>query len=354
MRLNEQEKNVLRKNIEETIKRRIEQTDLKELESEKIYLDKELLEQLLFNTMTIELDSSYGFYYGKKVQAKTISWRGLYLKYIDLSEVSFDDVIWENNNLSETNAYIDFRKSFSVKWRKPLVLHNCSFRGVDLSNNVIDYNCCIDDCNLSNTGLKLDLNSKCIMTIKNSDLRGLDLSKYVVNEMFFWNSVDNNKSAIDCVLIDTGLKVNIKSDNDGELKVLSALYQNLEHSEEDVRTSLLWQMEEDEEVDQELVKALASSEGQDYVKKYLYKTIRNQLGYYADIIPLRKYLGSMIKEGNLTGCYVNDKKILSDEEKKVIYDKNLSDYIAFKNKVEKRTIKDVDSQLQELKLMKEN
>lgn len=89
-------------------------------EGERIHIQKEILEQLLFGTVIMDTPTG-------QVLVKYIVWSGDFLSKIDLSEISFDDVLWDINvedddnyyseneiyeiNLSNTNAHIDFSKS---------------------------------------------------------------------------------------------------------------------------------------------------------------------------------------------------------------------------------------------------
>ena len=146
----------LRKHAREEIK--------KHVGNERLKLDKELLEQLIFD------------YHQHKdgTMHKTIAWCGDFLRKIDLSDVSFDYVDWDNSDririgLDNTNAKIDFSKAY--KRSLMLEIKNCSFENVDLSQNELD-SALIDYCNFSSTGIRLKPNCK----IFNSNLKDLDLS----------------------------------------------------------------------------------------------------------------------------------------------------------------------------------
>lgn len=140
---------------------------------------------------------------GEPSIAKFVVWSGEFLKKIDLSEVSFEDVVWEVRDgfvsctydengkiiwateyykqfgvdritLSGTNAIIDFHKSYAYKigqhWSPPLndkdghciYINYCDFSGTDLSNNKIDLSnntiyegAIVSNSNFDNTGIKI-------------------------------------------------------------------------------------------------------------------------------------------------------------------------------------------------------
>lgn len=185
MKLNYEGRWELRKKIEELLET--------VPEGNRIRLDKQLLETLLFEE---ELFSIGNFEGGIKEKiGKAPIWSGAFLRKLDLSQVSFDNVKWslagvsvgddiiekynfmtgdvfgtddevQNENIminySYTNAVIDFSKSFdfinkAYRGNKPVIsITNCSLAGVDLSNNNCDeYGFSLWNCNLSNSGIKI-------------------------------------------------------------------------------------------------------------------------------------------------------------------------------------------------------
>ena len=142
MKLNNKDRRKLRSIVEEKL------SDIKD-NSEKIKFDSELLEQLIFDEMTVSLSD-------KSLVFKYPVWTGKILQKLDLSELSFDNVFWgadsivesiingseffkkkldedgiikgENDLLidfSNTNADIDFTKSFDYKNpNKEFLYHN--------------------------------------------------------------------------------------------------------------------------------------------------------------------------------------------------------------------------------------
>ena len=61
---------------------------------------------------------------------------------LDLSNLSFEDVSFNNDSyvdLSNTNAKIEFDKSYEFKKNNEVIVKNTSFKNVDLSNNNFEY-----------------------------------------------------------------------------------------------------------------------------------------------------------------------------------------------------------------------
>lgn len=317
MKLNKEGKRELRLSIEQ---------ELKEVpEGQRVHLDKKLLEELLFDTYIEEFGPNLGEgkLIGKKVTVKYLVWSDLFLSKIDLSEVSFDDVMWDvtynaNNffvtgtenryvknkingiSLINTNAKIDFSKSFSGKYYEygvELGFSNCYFTQTDLSNNLIDCNCSIDNCGFDNTGLKINLKSKNQIRIYFSDLTGLNFSAYTVDESFFNKYFEVGKPiAYECCLANTGLKIittTVPRDTYSKYKKMSNMLESeRKKTEEDIKDyySILYNMD------------------------LMSKSIKNE------------YLG---------GCYLNGKQILSKQQSKELarvkreeYEKMKADLIA--------------------------
>lgn len=298
-------------------------------DGQRVHIDKDLLEQLLFDTYIEEL--GYGVtpdFVGKKVPVKYIVWSGPFLSKIDLSEISFDDVMWsiiyniyayfapgaedhyvkagvQKIDLSNTNANIDFSKSFGCKYAGPLVwlyMGCCDFSNTDLSNNLIE---CIDaeSCNFSNTGLRVNLNTKDLLVFCNSDLSGLDFSEYTVGEDFFRGEKINGKpTAYNCNLSGTGLRV-ITTTNIGEALRKDSMSTDDMSTEE--RTAL-----------------------------------RNSLAAMDS-------LAKTIKAGHLVGCYVNDKPILSQEQRQGMAQEKRDEYEKMKVDTLATIIQSIDQQVED-------
>lgn len=186
-------------------------------EEKKIELPRETLEKLLFDV--VEINS------GEK--GKIPVWSGKFLRKLDLSKISFEDVCWTNAYLLDeiqekykntynkmidyscTNANIDFTKSHEGKINSNnIMVKNCNFADVDLSN--VDYSnasICIRFLNtdVSNTGIKLGRSSLVVST--NSNFSNVDLSKITLTpedfsndfnyDLFFSNSFENTGLTIE-------------------------------------------------------------------------------------------------------------------------------------------------------------
>ncbi|MCR4581207.1 MAG: hypothetical protein K5666_01695 [Bacilli bacterium] len=156
-------------------------------EGQKLHIDKNIMEELLFDTFTCNEEKGNFF--------KLPVWSGEFLKKIDLSEISFEDVAWslyelyrdfpfeefqqkmdenflslvslgmienafketgcENINYSGTNVNIDFHKSFEYKTLNQVRITNCNFAGVDLSKSNMSEIKIISTCDLSDSNIKL-------------------------------------------------------------------------------------------------------------------------------------------------------------------------------------------------------
>lgn len=192
----------------------------------RVYIPKAVLEQLLFEQYdeTIHINEYWKNYpeeYAKakqldgiKAPAKYLVWSGPFLSKIDLREIVFDDVIWsfefdeshpcilewmhDNANsykeyasrkidLSNTNATIDFSKSFWAKIQertgiikigeyKLQEIFDVNFENVDLSKSVIDNEKAeVQGCNFKNTGLKV-VSSNNEISFVASNMQGTNLN----------------------------------------------------------------------------------------------------------------------------------------------------------------------------------
>lgn len=237
MKLNEKGKNEVREKIVKQLKN--------VPEGRRVHLDKELLESLLFQSVTYNKE--------KNEKLKLPVWFGDFLRKIDLSEVSFEDVSWSllvkdtwdypeeaymdimdkesfdkmpdilprlgdgsKIDYSHTNANIDLSKSFEFKKIGKTRLLFCDFNGVDLSKNDMSNLECYW-CNLANTKIKLSpemFDDNRYSSINYTNLKNIDLSKFSVDiidlirdKCFF----DSN-----CDFSNTGLNVSLNLDVDGK------------------------------------------------------------------------------------------------------------------------------------------
>ncbi len=191
------------------------ETLLKEVpEGLKINLKKEYLEKLIFDKVVLDEE--------KGIVLRIPAWTGPFLSKLDLSEVSFDDVSWqirrkpigrevdtllqliddmkitgefnpENLDMgqlddipkttvdfSNTNAIIDFSKSFEAKYFDRLSISKVNLSNVDLSNNdfaVGFLEICASD--LSNT--KANISAARSFCLEHSNFENADLSQITLN-----------------------------------------------------------------------------------------------------------------------------------------------------------------------------
>lgn len=320
MKFNREGKAELRAGVEQQLE--------KVPEGQRVHIDKDLLEQLLFDTYIEEFsDRVRADLVGKKVPVKYVVWSGPFLSKIDLSEVSFEDVMWsvsynnysyfapgtehryreegvEQIDLSNTNAKIDFSKSFGSKYAGRsiwLSTEYCDFSNTDLSNNLIE-GMVANECNFSNTGLRVNFNTKDLLAFHQSDLSGLDFSAYTVDEDFFRGEwVDGKPSAYECNLSGTGLRVRTTTDVGEALRKDSMSTDDMSTEER--------------------------------------KALRNSLAAMDS-------LAKTIKAGHLVGCYVNDKPILSQEQRQEMAQEKRDEYEKMKEDLFAATIQSIDQQIE--------
>lgn len=190
MILKNEDKNKLRKHLETEIK--------KVPNGERIQINKDILEELIF-IKDFGYDNS-----GNKITFKYPVWTGSFLKNIDLSEISFNSVIWDYHiienlyttdrhlnhkfeiiecydpsqkiehkkdkvlihslcqttnktdlsiDLSNTNAKIDFSKAITLN-PKENFLYLCKFDDVDLSDSHLEKCLIAKECSFKNTNIK--------------------------------------------------------------------------------------------------------------------------------------------------------------------------------------------------------
>ena len=310
MKLSYGDKNELRK----IIVRKLESVP----DGQMINLDKDVLENLLFKVITYNNET--------KEQLKLPVWTGEFLRKIDLSEVSFEDVSWSlivndtwdnpedeytkymdketSKNISSilprftepydqridfsmTNANIDFSKSFEFKKKGKINILFCDFEGVDLSNNDMSKIGSIFFSNLADTNItltpKMFANRKS-SKIGTTCLRNIDLSKFSYDALDLIRSTRVFEG--DCDFTNTGLNVTI------------------DPSAEE------WHGSEAE--------------------------------------MLKKDLGLLTS--GLSGCYINGKKIVSNEEKKAIIEYKLREYEEYKQELFDSVSRDIDQQLVGMKM----
>lgn len=297
MKLNEKSKNEIREEIVRQLKN--------VPEGRRVHLDKELLESLLFQSVTYNKE--------KNEKLKLPVWFGDFLRKIDLSEVSFEDVSWSlivddkwdypeqlymefmdkesydkmpnilprlddgsKIDYSHTNANIDFSKSFEFKKIGKVYLLYCDFNGVDLSKNDMSNLECYE-CDLANTKIKLSpemFDNDRYSSINYTNLKNIDLSKFSVDfidligdKCFFDSNCDFSNTGLNVSLnlyMDEkdadrreGLKENLKD----LMHNLCGCYIDgkLVHTEQERRTIALDKKSEYEKMKQELIAKATNS-----------------------------------------------------------------------------------------------
>lgn len=199
----------------------------------------EILEDLIFDYYDVELGNCSSVkeeYRGKKVRIKYIALEGKYLSKLDLSKVSFENVVWGGSDilrsllvnckydlddvgvdLSGTNAIIDFSQSAFSKYLDYCICFSyCNFKGLDLSQNNLS-RFFISDSNFEGTNIGLiykEGSGKCTM-ISNSNMDGLKtFEKWPVIgvETFFQIVRDISKREFSS-FNNTGLKIDFSISN---------------------------------------------------------------------------------------------------------------------------------------------
>ncbi len=174
----------------------------------RINLKKDQLDKMIFDKVVV--DEEKGIYY------KVPVWTGPFLSKLDLSEVDFEDVSWSinekpnagdiqrikeeiekikngeikpnetyslsfvnegsmNKDFSNTNANIDFSKSFEAKYFNIIIIKDANLSNVDLSNNSFDIDYLeISFSDLSNT--HINISKARDLFIMTSNLENVNLS----------------------------------------------------------------------------------------------------------------------------------------------------------------------------------
>lgn len=294
----------------EKIKDELRKTIIKKIKDlpygRRAHIDKELLESLLFKKIVYNKDT------GETL--KLPIWSGDFLKKIDLSEVDFEDVSWslfvedtydfpeedykefmdketydemefilpklklgDRVNYSETNAKIDFKKSFEYKKKGRINIMFCNFSYVDLSNNTLDGTSNLFECNLSNTNIKFDISqAKSFGQFMCCDLTNIDLRNFSC-DLFQYS--DERSIFDDCILTNTG--ANFTFDLNSDYLEKRKNFNNYPSPET-------------------------------YVESGRWKE---------DICNVLPYI---------TGCYINGKKVLSSEEVKELKEQKREEYLSYK------------------------
>lgn len=209
------------------LRRQIEEILINVPNGHKIHLEKDLLEELLFEKEILCSTDN------EEIGAisKLPVWSGTFLRKIDLSEVSFKDVCWSaefymlpglwdekykkylsNINYSYTNAKIDLTDAFYATWHgmRSIFIQYCNFEGVDLSSTKFNNDLFeLDSSNVSNTNICLKNAGKIFFS--DSNVSNIDLSWINVNLEDMFDT--DNCFTLDTNYYNTGLKIVGSEDN---------------------------------------------------------------------------------------------------------------------------------------------
>lgn len=282
MHLNTVDKNKLRRMIEEKV--------VNIPHGKRIKIEKNILEELLFHKEKSN----------KGILAKFIIWFGDFLTKIDLSEVSFEDVVWDITHandfksnpyrsvnkivLNNTNCHIDFSTSYEYKnkIREKYSISNCELENVNLIGFDIFNN--IENCNLKNTNIVFSKGNY-NKNITNCNLEG--------NNLF--GTTIHLTQLLGCSMEGTLTFSNIKNTN------INIIYNYKRPSNYYEKLKTLRELE--------------TKDGRNDSELRTYNNLKYELREYIGLDKLGKRLGEKIKNGELVGCYVNGKYIKSEELK---------------------------------------
>lgn len=318
-------------------------------EGKRIHIKKELLDDLIF-------------FKGKNKDGDVIKvpvWTGAFLRRIDLREISFKNVLFQNskyiNNIdriekimdreplsrfiekieydfdtslyvvpfvysksyidfSYTNANIDFREMCSNK------IVGCNFEGLDLKNADFKNVQSLYKCNFSNTNIStnIDFNNKICQecNFSNNDFSSITIDADIFN-------IENCSSFIkDCNFNNTGLHV--KYEGPVLPKEYHDAFRKMCRYDKLLKMGFITSNEY-----YELIEPY-----EPIFRKYVYKSLYKEL------------FGANIRRGYFEGCYVNDKKINSLEERQARALNKLEKYEKMKKEIFTDVINDINDQIE--------
>lgn len=205
-------------------------------QGELMHIPKEVLEYLLFDELPAKIRE-------EEVKIRIPAWSGDFLSKIDLSEIEFDNVAWDNPEketecfyhtyadeiieeigeeeydrqinsfydyknkyknaiikYANTNARIDFKKSWEYRLTERIIITRCDFSGTDLSKSDMSAETDLQDSNFSNTSIKFNPNYR--VDAFETNLEGADLSSFEVTPWYM-----DRSGLASCNLRNTGLKI---------------------------------------------------------------------------------------------------------------------------------------------------
>lgn len=331
-------------------------------EGQRIHLDKELLEQLLF--FPVVINESYNLENGKKIYTwdgefsedivyKIPVWSGDFLKKIDLSEISFENVMFGNydfyesylsnsqfellkkdmgeeqfkkvfcdinntyiHNFSGTNISIDFNKIEHIQY--------CDLSNVDLSKS--NFHGHAYRCNFSNTGLNINLADEELSVAPPEDCNfsNNNFSDQSIHYSFF----DCQDMLVDCCdFKNTGLNIiydvpSLPIDIMRKILNLCDFYSYIANYGIDE-----YLLNEFYSLPDNRWKTRTSKE-RNYKEalEYFLKKDLKSLGFDPDIGEHIIKFRNLLARGGLDGCYINGRKVLSKEEREQLKNSKIEEY----------------------------
>ncbi len=282
----------------------------------------EILEDLIFDYYDVELSKSTDIkeeYRGQRISIKYIALEGKYLRKLDLSKVSFCNVVWGGSkrlrnflvkckynlgdvfvDLTGTNARVDFSSSvFSKYFNLPIYISYCDFNGLDLSQNNLS-SFVISDSNFEGTNIGLiykEGSGNCAM-ISNSNMNGLKtFEKWpVIGPQTFYLIVKDAPNKETSNFSNTGLKFSFSISNP---KLFRKCICNVLDKSTGIKRMELRHLIE-------LKK-----------KEWSFCEYNDDENYYSSnnlVVEFVISIVNMMRQGKLNGCELNGRKIPNREE----------------------------------------
>lgn len=267
MKLNKKDLNNYRRVINEALK------DVEGLHS--IKLPKETLDLLFFG-------------YTKPNEIKRFQYSFDSISSLDLSDYSFEGVSFNSDipvNLSNINAKIDFKKTYTGKIDGHFKLRNIDFSKTDLSESNLSGVTLVENCNFKDTNATWPTD---FFTAKNTDFTNNNMSSIFITVMALtkYNYLEK-QSFTNCIFTNTGL--HFETRDNGRLQ-------------------------------------------------HLYP-------HFDDVLSeRRRVVNEMVESGALVGCYINSNLIRSKEDLSIIAEDKLGEYNTFKSQTIDKTLRLIKSQ----------
>lgn len=301
-------------------------------EGKRIYIDRELLNDAIFFKGT----DKNGY------PVKIPVWADKYLRKIDLSEISFDNVFFnirgeeeilsikeilskddftkflkretfytqENEkedmliDFSYTNAKIDFSRIYDS------IIENCSFEGVDLSNANGKFLDAINHCNLADTNILIDLKKE-HLSLMRTDFSNNDFSRFILDAGRF-NADTNDNAFLDCNFSNTGMRITYKPARVPAIYYDSrSKYQELNKRRAKLLEHACTAIQDDMEYANALYKTLQELEEKS-------QTLNDIVQKYEPEGSPKYHLENEVKIGHLGGCCINNKRIPTLTERRIV------------------------------------